>query len=90
MLFLLISCLCSCCPKDPNSLLRKFWWGFPQDKNHNLSFSAWDNICKPKALGGFGIHTMEALNLSLLAKLGWKIITKHSLLWLAALFGKYL
>jgi hypothetical protein len=30
------------------------------------------------------------MNLSLLAKLGWKIITKPSLLWVAALSGKYL
>jgi hypothetical protein len=22
---------------DINSMLRKFWWGFPQDKKHNLS-----------------------------------------------------
>jgi hypothetical protein len=76
--------------KELNSLLRKFWWGFPQDKKHNLSFLAWDNICKPKALGGLGIRNMETMNLSLLAKLGWKIIIDPSLLWVAALSRKYL
>jgi hypothetical protein len=75
--------------KELNSLLRKFWWGFSQDKKHNLSFLAWDNICKPKALGGLGIRNMETMNLSLLAKLGWKIIAEPSLLWVAALSRKY-
>jgi hypothetical protein len=78
-LFLLPKGFC----KEINSLLRKFWWGFPQDKKHNLSFLAWDNICKPKTLGGLGIRNMETMNLSLLAKLGWKIITEPSLLWVA-------
>jgi hypothetical protein len=38
-----------------NSSLRKFWWGFPQDKKHNLSFLAWNSICQPKSQGGLGL-----------------------------------
>ena len=32
-----------------SSRLRKFWWGFPQDKKHNLSFLARKSICQPKS-----------------------------------------
>jgi hypothetical protein len=40
-IFLLPKSLCS----DINNGLRKFWWGFPQDKKHNLSFLSWKSIC---------------------------------------------
>jgi hypothetical protein len=75
-LFLLPKYFCS----EINTLIRKFWWGFPQDKNHNLSFLSWDNICSPKALGGLGLHSMEFQNSSLLAGLGWKMTTNQPLL----------
>lgn len=68
-----------------NAILRKFWWGFPQNKSHNLTFLAWDNICKPKSLGGLGIRSMDFMNQSLLARLGWKLTSKQPLLWVTAL-----
>jgi hypothetical protein len=74
---------------DIDMMLQKFWWGFPQDK-HNLSLLSWENICKPKALGGLGICSIEFLNNSLLARLGWKLLYEESLLWVEALSGKYL
>jgi exonuclease III len=85
-LFLLPKSFCA----EINSILRKFWWGFPQEKKHNLSFLSWDSICQPKALGGLGICSMEFINNSLLARLGWKITSKAPLLWVEALSGKYL
>ena len=84
-LFFLPKSLCL----EINSVLRKFWWGFPHDKNHNLSFLSWEKICQPKALGGLGICSMEFINKSLLARLGWKMLTNEPLLWVDALRGKY-
>jgi hypothetical protein len=75
-IFLLLKSLCS----DIDNGLRKFWWGFPQDKKHNLSFLSWKSICQPKALGGLGIPFMEFLNNSLLARLGWKMTINQPLL----------
>jgi hypothetical protein len=72
-----------------NAILRKFWWGFPQNKSHNLTLLAWDNICKPKSLGGLGIRSMDFMNHSLLARLGWKLTSKQPLLWVTALTSKY-
>ncbi|XP_059451038.1 uncharacterized protein LOC132181824 [Corylus avellana] len=85
-LFLIPKSLCS----EIDSVLRKFWWGFPQDKRHNLSFLSWDSICQPKSLGGLGISSMKFLNSSLLARLGWKLTSNEPLLWVDALKGKYL
>jgi hypothetical protein len=51
---------------------------------------SWESICKPKALGGLGIRSMEFLNNSLLARLGWKMTINKPLLWVEALRGKYL
>ena len=85
-IFLLPKSLCL----EINSILRKFWWGFPQDKKHNLSFLSWEKICQPKALGGLGICSMEFINSSLLARLGWKMLSNEPLLWVEALRGKYL
>jgi hypothetical protein len=85
-LFLLSKFFCY----DINSMLRKLWWGFPQDKKHNLSLLSWESICQPKALGGLGICSMEYIHNSLLARLGWKLISKEPLLWVEAPSGKYL
>lgn len=64
--------------------------GFLQDKKHNLSFLSWERICQPKALGGLGMQSMEFLNHSLLARLGWKMTSTQHLFWVDALKGKYL
>jgi hypothetical protein len=85
-LFLLPRSLCA----SINSYIRKFWWGYPQDKNHCLSLLSWDNICKPKSSGGLGIRSMEAMNDYLLARLGWKMVSNQPLLWVDSLRGKYL
>jgi hypothetical protein len=85
-LFLIPKSLCT----EIDSVLRKFWWGFPQEKKHNLHFLSWDIICKPKSLGGLGISSMEFINNSLLARLGWKLTSNEPLLWMEALKGKYL
>jgi hypothetical protein len=73
-----------------DSAFRKFWWGFPPDKSHNLTLLGWNKICTPKAAGGLGIRNMEGQNLSLLSKLGWKILNDQNLLWVKALNAKYL
>jgi hypothetical protein len=78
-------CLYSCYPKvfslELNAILRKFWWGFPHNKTHNLTLLAWDNNCKLKSLGGLGIRSMDFMNLSLLARLGWKLTSKQPLIY---------
>jgi hypothetical protein len=85
-LFLLPKAFCH----SLDSAFRKFWWGFPAEKKHNLTLLSWDRICSPKALGGLGLRKMEFQNASLLAKLGWKVLSGANLLWVRALSSKYL
>jgi hypothetical protein len=76
--------------KDLDTAARKFWWGFPANKTHNLSLLSWKKICSPKSFGGLGFRLMGEHNSALLAKLGWKILNKENLLWVHATRGKYL
>lgn len=85
-LFLFPKALC----QSIDSSLRKFWWGFPQDKRHNISLLSWNRICTPIAAGGLSLRLMECQNLSLLAKIGWKLLTNQDLLWVKSLSAKYL
>ena len=47
---------------DIDSSLRKFWWGYPQEKKHCLSLMGWNKICAPRCFGGLGLRQMEFLN----------------------------
>jgi hypothetical protein len=71
-------------------MLKNFWWGFPKDKARNLSLKSWNSICLPKHEGGLGFRRMHEFNLSLITKLGWKMITKTDCLWVKQLQNKYI
>jgi hypothetical protein len=71
-------------------IFKNFWWGFHPKKVINLSLKAWDSLCLPKSVGGLGLRRMKDVNLALISKLGWKLHTKASSLWIAQLQGKYL
>jgi hypothetical protein len=58
---------------------KNFWWGFPPKKSRNLSLKSWNSLCSPKALGGLGFRKMEDVNLALITKLGWKLLTSSDL-----------
>lgn len=40
--------------QELDSLMRHFWWGFPQEKRRNFVPRAWDSICWAKELSGLG------------------------------------
>jgi hypothetical protein len=73
-----------------DQLFKNFWWGFPPEKIRNLSLKSWNSICSPKALGGLGLRKMEEVNLALITKLGWQLLTQVDSLWVAQLKGKYI
>ena len=71
-------------------IFKKFWWGFPSSKKRNLSLKAWDSLCIPKLLGGLGLRKMREVNLALITKLGWKLLTNSDSLWVSQMHCKYL
>jgi hypothetical protein len=70
--FLLPKSLCN----ELDRIFKKFWWGFPSKKARNLSLKARNSLCIPKMLGGLGLRKMREVNLALVSKLGWKLLTK--------------
>jgi len=72
-----------------DTAFKNFWWGFPKGKTHNLSLKSWDSLCLPKDQGGMGFHLMKDINISLIAKLGWKIHSNHDCLWVSLFREKY-
>jgi hypothetical protein len=73
-----------------DNAFRNFWWGFPKNKSHNLTLKSWSSICLPNDQGGLGFRLMKDINVSLIAKLGWKIISNHDALWIPLFKEKYI
>jgi len=59
---------------------KNFWWDFPKDKVRNLSLKSWKSLCLPK----------DHANLSLISKLGWKLLSNHDSLWASLFQTKYI
>ncbi|GAU42449.1 hypothetical protein TSUD_247910 [Trifolium subterraneum] len=49
------------------------WGGAGQDRK--IAWVSWENICGPKNRGGLGIRDIRAVNLALLGKWRWRVIT---------------
>jgi hypothetical protein len=46
-------------------------------------------VCQSKKLGGLGVRDIRAVNISLLAKWRWRLLTDDKALWKEVLRGKY-
>ncbi|KAL9659116.1 hypothetical protein QQ045_028206 [Rhodiola kirilowii] len=67
----------SVCKKLASYILR-FWWHGSEAKGINWLKAK--EVYKEKEAGGLGLRDLEQLNLALLAKQGWRILTKPNLL----------
>jgi hypothetical protein len=68
---------------------RFFWEG--QGNKMKYHMVAWEDICKPKAQGGLGVMNTKLMNLALMTKWIWRMLTEDDskLLWLQLLKAKY-
>ncbi|WVZ91080.1 hypothetical protein U9M48_037298 [Paspalum notatum var. saurae] len=59
-----------------DSIMRNFWWTGIQEENstHPIAFRAWEDVCKPKILGGLGLKKMALVNKSLVLHSAWMVI----------------
>lgn len=77
-----------CCSIEKH--MKNFWWGFDLTRPHHLTLKSWQSICLPKALGGLGIRSLSRMNVALLGRQGWKLVSGDSSLWVSLCKAKYL
>ncbi|CAM8958980.1 unnamed protein product [Rhodiola kirilowii] len=58
--------------------ITKFWWH--GSKNKGIHWLRMKQLYKEKGIGGLGFRDLRLMNLALLAKQGWRVLTKPNLL----------
>ncbi|KAL0345631.1 UNVERIFIED_CONTAM: putative mitochondrial protein [Sesamum radiatum] len=69
------------------SMMADFWWHNRGDKR--MHWVAWQKLCRSTMEGGFGFRELKEFNLALLAKQGWRILTKPESLLSKIMKAKY-
>ncbi|KAI0524784.1 hypothetical protein KFK09_004170 [Dendrobium nobile] len=59
------------------------------DGSHGLHYVAWDIMCKPKSLGGWGAYSAKSRMRALRAKFAWDLLERPSTLLNRNLLAKY-
>lgn len=79
----------------PNKILkgidrvnRNFLWG-STDLVRKMHWVKWEEVTKPKEIGGLGIQTAKGRNMALLTKLNWRFHTEKNASWAKVLKYKY-
>lgn len=73
---------------DLKYMIAFFWWN-SNEGEQKLHWCSWDRLCNPKLEGGLGVRNFYVFNLALLAKLGWRLMTKPASLLPRTLKAKY-
>ncbi|KAL0386175.1 UNVERIFIED_CONTAM: putative mitochondrial protein [Sesamum radiatum] len=69
------------------SLMADFWWHSRGERRVHLV--AWRQLCRSRATGGLGFRELREFNWALLAKQGWRVLTRPTSLLSQVLKAKY-
>ncbi|CAA0831370.1 Unknown protein [Striga hermonthica] len=67
---------------------RNFLWG-DNSINRKIHLVSWDKVCQPKGRSNIGIKRQREMNIVLLTKLSWSMLTKPTSLWVRLLLAKH-
>ena len=67
---------------------RNFLWGTTNEKR-KIHVVGWNKIIKSKEEGGLGIQAARGKNITLLAKLNWRMFQEKDSLWAKFILNKY-
>ncbi|KAK2354046.1 hypothetical protein QL285_091613 [Trifolium repens] len=74
--------------KEVVKIQWNFLWGGLSKKNKTC-WVKWSDICKPRKNAGLGIRDLRMVNLSLLAKWRWKLLSNNEEVWKEVVKAKY-
>jgi hypothetical protein len=74
--------------KKIRRLQREFLWGGRRDKTR-IPWIKWDVVCLPKRMGGLGVRDVRVVNISLLAKWRWRLLSNDNAIWKDVIRCKY-
>jgi hypothetical protein len=67
---------------------RRFLWGGAAE-NSKISWVSWFDVCRPKREGGLGVKDLRIMNISLLTKWKWRLLTEGNSIWKSVLQQRY-
>ncbi|MCH82386.1 LINE-1 reverse transcriptase like, partial [Trifolium medium] len=70
------------------TIQRNFLWG-GSSQRAKICWVKWDDICRPKNEAGLGIRDLRLVNISLLAKWRWKLLTYEPDVWKDVVIARY-
>lgn len=73
---------------DIAQIMRKFWWGKPEQE-HGMHWVSWHKMIETKERGGLGLKDLQAFNDALMAKQLMRLITNPNALMSRVMKQKY-
>ena len=73
---------------DIEGMMKRFWWG-QRGQESRIAWGSWKHLCKSKLRGGMGFRNLQAFNLAMLAKQGWRLLMNPNSLVARVYRAKY-